>query len=114
MSMFRFAACCTTAVLAGLAARAGASTPEAWAQAEREAAQACQEAAGLSEPTVAGNPVVFDDASGQTAVVIEGRYPQAHMQGREGRVLCLYDRISGLAHVAQWPRAEGRDEPSGK
>jgi len=102
MSFSRIAACVGT-LFACLAGQAGASTPQAWAQAEQTAAQACLEASGLTQPAVAGKPIVFDDASGQTAVVVQGRYPQPHMGGAQGRVLCLYDRVSGLAHVAEWP-----------
>jgi len=106
MSHTRIATGCVGAVLACLAAGAGASTPEAWEQAEKAAVQACLQASGLAQPSVAGKPVVFDDASGQTAVVVHGRYPQPHMGGAQGRVLCLYDRVSGLAHVAEWPLPE--------
>ena len=93
----------TLLVALAVGAAAGPATatgPAEWAEHQRTVAAACAAASGFVQPMAAGTPVEFDDRLGITALFIEGRYPQPHMQPRKGRVLCLFDRRSGLAHVA--------------
>ena len=37
-----------------------------------------------------------------SALLIEGVYPQKHMQQRTGTELCLYDRQHQRAFVSEW------------
>jgi len=105
------------AVVAGscflpLAARA--TGPEAREQALAQVARDCVRASGLDAARPRGEPVEFDDWSGQTALLVEGVYPQPHMHGARGAVLCLYDRRTGRASAAEWPGGPSRPgRPSG-
>ena len=76
-----------------------ASSPAAWSVHDREVASACTEASGLNKAAAAGQPMVFDDSLGVTALVVTGRYPQPHMKNQPGRVLCLFDRKTRQARV---------------
>ena len=69
-----------------------ASSPAAWSAHDREVASACTKASGLKMAAVSGQPMVFDDSVGMTALVVTGRYPEPHMENQPGRVLCLFDR----------------------
>ena len=94
MSRIRTAALCALLVLStGSGVRlAQASSPAAWSAHDREVASACTQASGLKQAAVTGQPMVFDDSLGMTALVVTGRYPQPHMKNQPGRVLCLFDR----------------------
>lgn len=101
--------CCATAF------GACATAPEVREQALAEVAKVCVQASGLDAATPYGEPVEFDDVSGQTALVVQGVYPQPHMRGAHGAVLCLYDRRTGRASAAEWPAAlPGASGPAGK
>ena len=78
---------------------ARASSPAAWSAHDREVASACTQASGLNRAAAVGQPMVFDDSAGLTALVVTGRYPQPHMKNQPGRVLCLFDRKTRQAHV---------------
>ena len=39
---------------------------------------------------------------GYSVLLIEGIYPQKHMQQRTGTELCLYDRQRHQAFVSEW------------
>ncbi len=95
---------CAWVVVGGLAAplAAQASGPQAWAQHDRDVATACVAASGLSKAQAVGKPVVFDDRVAQTALLVAGTYPQKHMAGKKGQVLCLYDRKSKTAQTQEW------------
>ena len=41
----------------------------------------------------------FDDRVGYSAIVLEGRYPQAHMKNQLGRELCLWQRAKQKAFI---------------
>lgn len=45
--------------------------------------------------------MAYEDRVGLTALLIQGRYPQAHMQNRIGRELCLFDRETREAAVTE-------------
>lgn len=40
-------------------------------------------------------------AGSLVCLLLQGRYPQPHMQGRQGRELCLYRRATGKASVSE-------------
>ena len=81
------------------AGAAAASPPSAWSAHDRQVATSCSQASGLKNPRVAGEPLVFDDRTGMTALLVTGRYPQPHMKNRSGSVLCLFDRKNRKATV---------------
>lgn len=83
-----------------LAAPALASSPAAWKAHDAKARDVCVAAVGLRDAR-ASAPVLFSDAVGRTALLVTGAWPQAHMKGRRGTVLCLYDRRSGKAEAAE-------------
>ncbi|MFN9622063.1 MAG: hypothetical protein ACK587_04395 [Cyanobacteriota bacterium] len=89
------------------APRVAASSPEAWRAYDREVRTACLKASGLLQPRVMGDrvdvPAAPPDPNGITliisALLLEGRYPQAHMKGQTGRELCLFDQRTRKAFV---------------
>jgi len=81
---------------------AQASGPDAWAQHDRDVATACIKASGLTKAKAVGKPVLFDDSLGQTALLVAGTYPQKHMAGKKGQMLCLYDRKAKTAQAQEW------------
>jgi hypothetical protein len=92
-------ACLVAAAL--MAGAAQASSPAAWSAHDKEVAAACVKASGLKSAKPAGQPMAYDDSVGMTALLITGRYPQAHMKNRTGRVLCLFDRKKSEATVTE-------------
>ncbi|WP_435635549.1 hypothetical protein ACSC9U_08515 [Pseudomonas solani] len=92
---------CLLATLLLCAASAQASPPEAWQEQDKRMLAACTKLSGLKEVKAAGQPVLFDDRLGITALTLSGRYPQAHMKNRTGRELCLYQRKSGKAFISE-------------
>ena len=101
MPLIRTAALRALLVLpAGSGARlALASSPAAGSAHDRKVASACTQASGLKQAAVAGQPMVFDDSLGMTALVLTGRFPQPHMKNQLGRVLCLFDHKTRQAHT---------------
>ncbi len=87
-----------------LSTAAAASSPDAWKASDARATAACLKASGLAGPRVVGR-TGFDDRSGQDALLVKGRWPQRHMKGAEGTMLCLYTRATGrtvTAEAAGW------------
>ena len=76
-----------------------ASSPRAWSAHDREVAEACTKASGLTKAVVTGKPMAFDDSVGMTALLVSGRYPQPHMKHQPGYALCLFDRKTREAKV---------------
>jgi hypothetical protein len=89
-----------TLVLALGAPTARTSTPEAWSAHAQEVVSACTAASGLNRAHAAGELIEFNDSVGYTAVLIAGHYPQAHMHGASGRVLCLFDKRTRQANIS--------------
>lgn len=79
---------------------AHAASPDAWTTHHRQVASSCVKASGLRDARPAGAPVDFDDRVGYTAIVIQGRYPQPHMENRSGGVLCLFEKRSRTPYVS--------------
>ncbi len=82
-------------------APAWASTAEAWQAHDAMVRAACLKASGLRQVRAVGQVLPFDDEVGYSALLLQGRYPQPHMQGRQGRELCLYRRATGKASVSE-------------
>lgn len=92
----------------GGATHAVASTDQAWAEHDKRVASSCLKATTLKQARVASTPAEFDDRVGYTAVLIQGRYPQAHMKNQPGAELCLYHKQSRKAFVTQWDSVQGK------
>lgn len=92
-----------TLALPLLAAPALASSPAAWAAYDVTVRSACRKASQLVGVVERG--ARFDVSTpGLSLLVLEGRYPQPHMQGQRGVELCVYEQSSGRATVVE---AEG-------
>lgn len=81
-----------------------ASSDEAWQKSRQVMTQACINASTLSKVRAVGDVMDFDDSVGYSALLLEGRYPQAQMKNRRGRELCLFQRSSGRASVSEADR----------
>lgn len=104
------------ALLGLMAAPVGASSPAAWRAYDQEVRSVCLKASRLAQPRVIGGridvPVADVSPSGITLLIsvflLEGTYSQAHMGGRKGRELCLFEQRTRRATVAE---AEALDRP---
>ena len=70
---------------------AQASSSDAWAELARSVAETCAAASGLEQAKVS-QLIEFDDTLGMVATLVTVIYPQAHMKGATGTVLCIYDK----------------------
>ncbi len=80
---------------------AHASSEDAWKKSREVMVQACVNASHLSKVRMLGEPIEYDDNTGYSALLLEGRYPQQHMKNKRGRELCLFQRSSGRASVSE-------------
>ncbi|MEE1926048.1 hypothetical protein V0R50_29060 [Pseudomonas sp. 148P] len=85
-----------------LAPLAHASSDQAWAEHDKQLLKACTAASQLKDVRALGKSAEFDDRSGYSALLLQGRYPQKHMNNRKGSELCLYDRRQKTAYVTEW------------
>ncbi|MFC4159004.1 hypothetical protein [Chitinimonas lacunae] len=90
-----------TALILAFLQTVQASSPEAWTAQQQQVVTACLKQSGLRNAKAVGQPIEFDDRVGYTALTVEGRYPQKFMQNQTGRMLCLFDRKSRQAFVAE-------------
>ncbi len=84
-----------------LAGVAYASSDDAWAEYDAKVTQACVAASGLKDAKPHTGLILFDDSVGYDAMVIEGEYPQEHMKGQHGAMLCLYNKAEGKAVASE-------------
>ncbi|MEG1041464.1 MAG: hypothetical protein RSE94_16245 [Pseudomonas sp.] len=89
-----------------LTSQAHASSDQAWSEHNAQMAERCIAASTLKNVKVLGEPAEFDDRVGYSALLLEGRYPQKHMNNRKGTELCLYERQRNLAFVTEWAPAK--------
>lgn len=59
---------------------AQASSEEAWQKSRQVMVQACINASHLSKVKVLGEAIEYDDNTGYSALLLEGRYPQPQMK----------------------------------
>lgn len=78
-----------------------ASSDQAWQAQDKLQRESCLALSHLKGKKVLGAPVLFDDNVGYTALMIGGTYPQAHMKGKPGRELCLFQRSTGKAVISE-------------
>ncbi|WDY57221.1 hypothetical protein [Pseudomonas sp. PSKL.D1] len=81
---------------------AQASSSQAWNEQRQQMVKECLAASQFKNAHALGKPAEFDDQVGFSALLVEGVYPQKHMQGRSGTELCLYDRKQQKAFVSEW------------
>lgn len=77
-----------------------ASTGDAWEAHDQEVLEQCLSLSQFENAVPAGEPVLFDDEVGMTALLLTGTYPQAYMNGQTGQELCLFDRSAQKAYIA--------------
>jgi hypothetical protein len=77
-----------------------ASSDDAWAKLDAQSAKACIAASGFKKATVSAS-THFSDAAGYDVRIVNGTYPQKHMKGAAGQMLCLYGRKSKLVEVQE-------------
>jgi hypothetical protein len=87
-------------LLAVAAGCAHASSSDAWAELYAKAGAACTKASGLNATKLRGQPVDFQAA---VLMIVDGRYPQAHMKNAKGTSYCLYDKVSGKVEATEMP-----------
>ena len=87
-----------------LAGPALAASADAWAQSMRDAKAACRKASDLRNAASLGEPAVFSDTSGNTAVLVTGIWRPARMKGARASMLCLYDRAGRTAEIQEAKR----------
>ena len=85
---------------ATFAAPLQAATPGAYAALDRQTSAACITASGLRDASV-GPVVRFSDRFLMDARTVTGTYPQPHMKGAKGVMLCLYNRRTKRAEVQE-------------
>lgn len=78
------------------------SSEQAWNDHRQQVLKTCLAASQLKDAHARGKPAEFDDRVGYSALLIEGRYPQAHMTKQQGTELCLYDKQHKRAFVTEW------------
>ena len=90
-------------ILCALASGAAhASSNQAWSDQRQHMLKTCLAASQFKDAHARSKPAEFDDQVGMSALLIEGVYPQKHMQQRTGTELCLYDRQHQRAFVSEW------------
>ena len=77
-----------------------ASSPGAWAELDKASAAACIAVSGFRD-TVVEPSVHFSDDIGFDVRVVSGIYPQPHMKGASGKMLCLYGRKTKRVEVQE-------------
>lgn len=98
--------------LTAITSLAQASSPEAWAAFDKQLLASCTKASQLKQAKPVGQAAQFDDRVGYVALLLEGQYPQKHMQGQTGTELCLYNKQGKTAYVTEWDsiRAPGKSQ----
>lgn len=80
---------------------AASSSPQAWSEHEKEVVTACFAATGFAKPEVESQVIALDDSIGHDALIVEGDYTQPHMKGQDGKMLCLFNKTTRKATVAE-------------
>lgn len=82
---------------------AQASTSDAWAKLDAESAKACISASGLTKAKISA-ATHFSDTTGFDVRIVSGTYPQKHMKGASGKMMCLYSRKTKSVEVQELPQ----------
>jgi hypothetical protein len=79
-----------------------ASTDDAWKEHRKQVIETCLKQSGFNKAKAVGDVISFSDNVGYDALLIEGRYPQPHMKNKKGKMLCLFNRKTGVAETSEW------------
>jgi heat shock protein HslJ len=85
---------------ATLAVPSHGATPASYAALDLKTSTACIAASGFKDATI-GAPLRFSDRFLMDARTVTGTYPQAHMKGATGTMLCLYNRRTKRAETQE-------------
>ncbi|WP_411385590.1 hypothetical protein [Pseudomonas sp. MPB03] len=96
---------------AAIAFQAQAASPDAWAAYDKKVLASCLKTSGLKDPEPVGTAAQFDDRVGYTALLLQGQYPQKHMNGATGTELCLYRKKTKTAFVTEWDSIRPAEAP---
>ena len=77
------------------------SSEQAWNKHDQEIKTACIKASQLKNAKTVSNVMLFDDRVGYSALMIQGKYPQAHMKNKTGQKLCLWNKTSKKAYLTE-------------
>ena len=100
MDLVKFKSLGLIILVSSFAHVAQASSPDAWAKLDADSAKACITASGFTKAKISTS-THFSDAVGYDIRVVSGIYPQKHMKGASGKMLCLYGRKSKLVEVQE-------------
>ena len=75
-----------------------ASSEEAWDALVKEAGAACQIASELENPRVVWSNPAYER---QAALIVAGKWPQTHMKGDQGYMLCLFDKETAKVEIQE-------------
>lgn len=81
---------------------AQASAPVEFAKLDADSAKACIAASAFNKAKVSA-PTRFSDTVGFDVRIVSGTYPQKHMKGMTGKMLCLYNRKTKSVEVQELP-----------
>ena len=77
------------------------SSEQAWNKHDQEIKAACIKASQLKNAKTVSNVMLFDDRVGYSALLIQGKYPQAHMKNKTGQELCLWNKTTKKAYLTE-------------
>lgn len=98
MKLLRGVLALVTVAGVALAVPATASTARSWAQLKVRVVEACRLKSGLKSAKITD---YWPDFETLAAARVIGVYPQKHMKGRRGVLLCLYDKHTGKAETQE-------------
>ena len=75
-----------------------ASSPDAWSEYYQKVTTSCLKASNLSNSQPMGKIISFSEI-GYEALLVQGQYPQPHMNNQVGQMLCLFNQKTGQASV---------------
>ncbi|MDY0884523.1 hypothetical protein ACFPL7_04115 [Dongia soli] len=78
---------------------ANASSTDAWQQLADKMRKACLAKAELKSAKLTWSDLYFEN---QAVALIDGRWPQKHMNNQRGAMLCLYDKKTGKVEVQEF------------
>lgn len=88
--------------VASLSALSRASSEAAWKELADKAGETCMKASGFEDPAIVWTGLDFED---EAALLVSGTWPQAHMNGAKGAMLCLYDKQAGTTGLSEFDAA---------
>ena len=75
-----------------------ASSEEAWDALVKEASTACKMASELENPRIVWSNPAYER---QAALLVAGKWPQTHMKGDQGYMLCLFDKQTSKVEIQE-------------